>query len=158
MTNNEQLECSNYSREELIERISTMLIDYWPLMRKRLVHINALQAEFAMPASHIQLLAMLSQEESLSISQISERFEIAKPNITPMVDRMISEGLVQRVRSNQDKRIVSVVICDKGREYLNRICASSRRILSQWSEDLSDDDVHDFYWSLTTLSRLLSRN
>ena len=158
MTNNEQIECSTCTREELIERVSTMLIDYWPLMRKRLVHINALQAEFAMPASHIQLLAMLSHEESLSISQISERFEIAKPNITPMVDRMISEGLVMRVRSNQDKRIVSVVICDKGRECLQRICESSKRVLTQWAHDLTDQDVQDFYTSLATIIRLLNRN
>ena len=81
MTYAEQPECS-LTKEELIDQISALLIDFWPLMRKRLVHINALQAESNMPASHIQLLSMLSHEESLSITQISERFEIAKPNIT----------------------------------------------------------------------------
>lgn len=156
MTNTEQIECSSH-KQELIDQLSGLLIELWPMMRKRLVHLNALQAESNMPASHIQLLVMLSHEESLSITQISERFEIAKPNITPMVDRMISEGLVMRIRSNEDKRIVSVVICDKGRECLNRICENARRILGNWAEDMSAEDLEALYASIQTIMRLVNR-
>ena len=157
MTYAEQPECS-LTKEELIDQIYALLIDLWPLMRKRLVHINALQAESNKPASHIQLLSMLSHEESLSITQISERFEIAKPNITPMVDRMISEGLVVRTRSERDKRIVSVVICDKGRECLRRIQENARRVLTNWAEDIPDSDIAELYHALQTITRLINRN
>ena len=142
---------------DYIHQISDLLIDFWPLMRRRLTHINALQAESSMPISHIQLLSMLAREESLSITQISERFEIAKPNITPMVDRMIAEGLVTRTRSNQDKRIVTVVICDKGRERLDDIRKSAYRMISNWSTRLTKEEIEDLYHSLNTMIKLLNK-
>ena len=149
---------TNPHNAEVVDQIATLLINFWPMMRKRLVHINALQSECGMPVSHIQLLALLSQVESLSITQISERFDIAKPNITPMVDRMIAEGLVTRTRSNQDKRIVSVVICDKGRERLVQIHTYVCRIISAWAESMTDAEVDELYGSLESIVRLLKQH
>ena len=108
-----------------------------------------------MPISHIQLLAMLAHEEALSITQISVRLGIAKPNITPMVDRMIAEGLVTRTRSNQDKRIVSVVICDKGRERLKEIHASLCRVLLGWTGSLEEAQLAELRDALRTVVRIV---
>ena len=71
-----------------------------------------------MPLSHVQVLAMLDHRGSLSITEISNSFGIAKPNITPLVDRLIEDGLVMRERNSADRRVVNVVICEKGRERL----------------------------------------
>ena len=57
----------------------------------------------------------------MSVSEISRRFGIAKPNITPLVDRLISAGLVERVRNKADRRVVDVYILDAGREKLREI-------------------------------------
>lgn len=153
MEKNEQIRQA--SGDEMLNEISTLLMESWPMMRKRLLHINELQTECSMPVSHIQLLAMLAHEEALSITQISERFGIAKPNITPMVDRMIAEGLVMRTRSSQDKRIVSVVICDKGRERLEQIHASLCRVLLGWTGSLDEKQITDLRDALRTIVRIV---
>lgn len=140
---------------EALNDISTLLIQSWPNMRKRLIHVNALQTECCMPISHIQLLSMLAQVDALSITQISERFGIAKPNITPMIDRMIAEGLVTRMRSNHDKRIVSVVICEKGRERLDEIHDQLCHVLLEWMSTLAEGEIFELRDALRTVARLV---
>ena len=108
----------NTERDATLEHLYDMLFQAWPLMRRRLLPSSAQQAEFGMPLSHVQVLVMLDHRGSLSITEISNSFGIAKPNITPLVDRLIEEGLVMRERNSADRRVVNVVICEKGRERL----------------------------------------
>lgn len=134
-----------------------MLFQAWPLMRRRLLPPSALQAEFGMPLSHVQVLVMLDHRGSLSITEISQSFGIAKPNITPLVDRLIEDGLVMRERNSADRRVVNVVICEKGRERLADIYRRLCDNLFDWTRTLSREDLASFNDALETIVRLLSK-
>ena len=124
-------------RDAALEHLYDMLFQAWPLMRRRLLPSSAQQAEFGMPLSHVQVLVMLDHRGSLSITEISNSFGIAKPNITPLVDRLIEEGLVMRERNSADRRVVNVVICEKGRERLADIYRDLCDHLFDWTRTLS---------------------
>ena len=134
-----------------------MLFQAWPLMRRRLLPSSAQQAEFGMPLSHVQVLVMLDHRGSLSITEISQSFGIAKPNITPLVDRLIEEGLVMRERNSADRRVVNVVICEKGRERLADIYRDLCANLFDWTRTLSQEDMTAFNAALETIVRLLRK-
>ena len=100
---------------ECVERIAQGIFQAQPLMKKRLAKLSAIQSDQGIPLSHVQVLAMLEEMGSMSVSEISKRFGIAKPNITPLVDRLVNAGLVDRVRSETDRRVVNIVILEEGR-------------------------------------------
>ncbi|MBQ2956796.1 MAG: MarR family transcriptional regulator, partial [Clostridia bacterium] len=78
---------------ECVERIAQGVFQAQPLLKKRLVKLSAIQSDQGIPLSHVQVLAMLEEVGSMSVSEISKRFGIAKPNITPLVDRLVNAGL-----------------------------------------------------------------
>ena len=144
-------------RDAALEHLYDMLFQAWPLMRRRLLPSSAQQAEFGMPLSHVQVLVMLDHRGSLSITEISNSFGIAKPNITPLVDRLIEEGLVMRERNSADRRVVNVVICEKGRERLADIYRDLFDNLFDWTRTLSQEDMTAFNAALETIVRLLRK-
>ena len=144
-------------RDAALEHLYDMLFQAWPLMRRRLLPSSAQQAEFGMPLSHVQVLVMLDHRGSLSITEISQSFGIAKPNITPLVDRLIEDGLVMRERNSADRRVVNVVICEKGRERLADIYRRLCDNLFDWTRTLSREDLASFNDALETIVRLLSK-
>ena len=144
-------------RDAALEPLYDMLFQAWPLMRRRLLPSSAQQAEFGMPLSHVQVLVMLDHRGSLSITEISQSFGIAKPNITPLVDRLIEEGLVMRERNSADRRVVNVVICEKGRERLADIYRALCDNLFDWTRTLSSEDMAAFNEALETIVRLLRK-
>ena len=91
----------------------------------------------------------------MSVSEISRRFGIAKPNITPLVDRLISAGLVERVRNKADRRVVDVYILDSGREKLKEIQQSLYDHVLNWSNSVSPEDYVELNNALTTIIRVL---
>jgi DNA-binding MarR family transcriptional regulator len=55
-----------------------------------------------------------SHPAMLACSDIGERMIERDPDITRLVDRLETRGLVKRTRSRQDRRVVEVGITDKG--------------------------------------------
>ena len=94
--------------EGLIDSVARNLFLALPIFRKRLLHMDVIQREFNIPLSHVQVMAMLFDNGSMNVSEISRKLGIAKPNITPLIDRLIAEGYVERRRDEKDRRNLRV--------------------------------------------------
>jgi DNA-binding MarR family transcriptional regulator len=64
-----------------------------------------------------------SHPTRLSCGDIAGRMIARDPDITRLVDRLGRRGLVTRVRSRQDRRVVEVGITEKGQEILRGLDA-----------------------------------
>lgn len=141
---------------QMIDILAQNMFHALPLLKKRLLHMDLVQAEHGIPLSHVQVLSMLQDTGSMSVSDISRRLGIAKPNITPLVDRLLEGGLVDRIRDTNDRRVVNVVILDPGTEKLNSIRKTiSNQVLAQ-IDDLPASEFKELYDSLEAITRILS--
>ena len=75
----------------MIDSVAQNMFHVLPLIKKRLLHMDLVQKEHGTPLSHVQVLAMLQDVGTMSVSEISRRLGIAKPNITPLVDRLFEK-------------------------------------------------------------------
>lgn len=124
----------------LIESIAKNLYEALPLLPKRLVRVDAITKEFGMPFSHIQILCMLSDAE-MTIGDISTNLGIAKPNITPLLDALHERGILERCRSDKDRRIVNVRLLPEGQELAARVRRSIAQQVKEWPDGFSMSDI-----------------
>ena len=141
-----------------MEKISENIIQVIPLLKKRLNRMSAFQGEHSLPLSHYQVLSLLDERGSMSVSEISEYFDIAKPNITPLIDRMIEAGYVKRVRNSTDRRVVHVIILEKGREKVKEMIGSLRKTVEDWSSGISNEDMNKITQSIDTIRTILEKS
>ena len=138
----------------LVNSLSGNLFDLLPLFPKRVIHVDELVRVHQMPFSHIQILIMLSQGP-MSIGQISDRLGIAKPNITPLVDNLRDDGLVERVRSEQDRRSVNVHLLPEGEKRLEAIREDIAKQVTEWRESLSRSEAKELNNALGSIVRIM---
>ena len=105
----------------MIDSVAQNMFHVMPLIKKRLLHMDLVQKEHGTPLSHVQVLAMLQDVGTMSVSEISRRLGIAKPNITPLVDRLFEAGYVDRQHDENDRRVVNIVLLPAGEEKLSAI-------------------------------------
>lgn len=147
----------NAPSTECVERIAQGIFQAQPMLKKRLTKLSAIQSEQGIPLSHVQVLAMLEEVGSMSVSDISRRFGIAKPNITPLVDRLVSAGLVDRVRSESDRRVVNIVIQEEGRRRLQQIQDALNEHVSSWQNALTVEDFECLACALEDIIMVLGK-
>lgn len=140
----------------MIDSVAQNMFHVLPLIKKRLLHMDLVQKEHGTPLSHVQVLAMLQDVGTMSVSEISRRLGIAKPNITPLVDRLYEGGYVDRQHDENDRRVVNIVLLPAGEEKLAAIRATIARQIQVQSEDLSVTEFRELNDSLASLVRILS--
>jgi DNA-binding MarR family transcriptional regulator len=71
----------------------------------------------ALGLTYPQYLAMLVlwENEGITVGEISARLLTDPGSLTPLLKRLEAEGLLHRVRSSQDERVVHLHLSDKGR-------------------------------------------
>ena len=139
----------------LTDSIAQNLFAALPIFRKRLLHMDVIQRDYNIPLSHVQVLAMLNDNGSMSVSEISRRLGIAKPNITPLVDRLTEARLADRERDAQDRRVVNIIIRPEGVQKLKAIRGTMLELVTQWAENLSVTDLKELNESLASITRIL---
>ncbi len=140
----------------MIDSVAQNIFHVLPLLKKRLLHMDQVQKEHGTPLSHVQVLAMLQDAGTMSVSEISRRLGIAKPNITPLVDRLFEAGYVDRQHDDNDRRVVNIVLLPAGEEKLAAIRATIARHIQVQAEDLSVSEFRELSESLSSIVRILS--
>ena len=141
---------------KVIENIASKIFSVQPMLRKRVAKFEGMNAGQSMPLSHVQVLSVLNDEGSMTVSDISRRFNIAKPNITPLVDRLSAEGLVERQRSETDRRVVNIAIRDAGRERLLQTQQAIFAMIAGWADRISPEEFSELSDALDSMIRILS--
>jgi len=142
-------------KKETVESVATTTFEVLPLMRKKLLRMDVVQAEHNMPMSHVQVLTMLGDLGAMSVSEISKRLGIAKPNITPLIDRLIADGYVERRRDTRDRRVVNVVLLPAGEEKLALIRETIVRQVMRWTSSIPEKDFFELERALKVISEVL---
>jgi DNA-binding MarR family transcriptional regulator len=76
------------------------------------------------------------------MNELAERILYSKSGFTRVVDRMEESGLVRRVRPENDRRSILVVLTDQGRETMKRARRRHRHGIEQhFSRHLADSDT-----------------
>ena len=66
-------------------------------------------------------LQYLRKEEFLTIGELSTRMYLACSTVTDLLDRMERNELVKRVKDENDRRIVRIVVLPKGHDLVQRV-------------------------------------
>lgn len=141
-------------REDLLQRLTGLQ----PALRHRFratipadVRATMQETMEEVTASQLEALALLHQGRSgLSMHQVAEALSITPSSATQLVDRLVRMGLVERLREEEDRRLVRVQLSDVARQRFEEMMRLHLRGLAAVTEPLGDED-------LRTLVDLLAR-
>ena len=80
-------------------------------------HGDLTRAEFFMLKT-VEKTINGNKDKLVTITQIIERLQIAKPTASQMLNSLEEKGLIERIRTNEDRRVVYVKLTEKGTETL----------------------------------------
>lgn len=94
--------------------------------------------------SRVQFLALfyvLEEENGIPLSKLGDKMSVSKANITTLVDRMESGGLVKRIPDESDRRIIRVAALDRGREIIELILPDRKEFITSIMDGLTEYEM-----------------
>lgn len=103
---------------------------------------DRLKREFDTTLPRFDVMAALYRcPEGMLMSDLSRFLLVSNGNVTGIVDRLVSEGLVKRARRNGDRRTSMVRLTEEGAQAFAAIAAAHERWVGELLGDVSDDDT-----------------
>lgn len=100
----------------------------------------------------LNILTMLvDSERPLSLGEIATRLACVRSNVTQLVDRLESDGLVRRQADPTDRRSISAVVTDDGRERQRSGSEALSAVQSDVTQALAGFDTAHIDEALRTL-------
>ena len=113
--------------------------------------------EMELTAPQGMLLFMVSKHGMLKITEISEKMGLSNSTVSGIVDRLESQGLVERQRSKADRRVVNVVVTNRMKEKLKCHDTILESIMTEALSHADKDQIELVHAGITMLSQLLNR-
>ncbi|MEN9485844.1 MarR family transcriptional regulator [Sphaerotilus montanus] len=83
------------------------------------------------------LLMLLAANAQLTPKQLAQSLALSAPNLTILLDRMQDRGMLQRVRSEVDRRSQHVMLTDAGRALTDEIATKTPAMEAELDSCLS---------------------
>ena len=122
-----------------IDIIAENLISIHPLLYKSIS--KPLRTKTSVTPAGMFVMGRLKRHGMLSMSDIGKYLSMPKPHITVIVDRLIEEGYVERQSDPNDRRIVNILITEKGLRDFEQIKLVVSETLKSKLLLLSEDEL-----------------
>ena len=117
--------------------------------------VRVVDASAGLSGPRISLLSVLVFAGPLPIGKLASIEQISGPAITKLVDGLAREGLAERIRSDDDRRVVLVEATRAGKKRLEEGRARRVRAMAETLERLDPRERADLETSFKILAGLL---
>ncbi|MGB9936874.1 MAG: MarR family winged helix-turn-helix transcriptional regulator [Methanobacterium sp.] len=142
--------------KEFENMVDNILI-YYPLFYRKIKTSiqNKKNLKYAKPTGYYQILGTLITEGPLPISKIGKMLYISKPNMTTLIDKLVNDKMVKRVRSTDDRRIINIEITEEGKIFLYDGRKSVEKNISENLSSLDEEEIKILNESLKNIKELV---
>lgn len=102
-------------------------------------------------AKHSALTKLQEAGEPLTLSELAERLSCVRSNITQLVDRLESDGLVRRVADPDDRRSVRAELTELGAEKQAAGASEVSKVHGDIADRLQSSDIVGLESALSSL-------
>src|SRR5690554_4735370 len=85
--------------------------------------------DFSITPPQFEALQYLINDRDMTIGELSNKMFLACSTITDLVDRMEKNQLVERVRDENDRRVVRIKVLEKGHKLIEEVLHVRRNYL-----------------------------
>lgn len=103
--------------------------------------------------SEVRVLRSLSLNGASSMVTLAKDQQMTPGGMTGLVDHLEEEGLIQRDRSESDRRIINIEITKEGRKVVSRATSIFERFMEKSLESLTEEEIETF---LRIMNKMIS--
>lgn len=112
--------------------------------------------EFAMTPSKFHALRRIVEGRQY-VSQLADCMHLSRPNVSRLVDELVTDGLIQRQPDPHDRRNVRLQMTDNGQKLYDTMHARVHAQMAAFFSRLSDEELTDIQRGLAAMQKLVNQ-
>lgn len=105
--------------------------------------------------THFPLLFVLSSAGPLTMTETAKRLGLSKPRMTLQVETLFEEGLIERLASREDRRVITIRLTEKGNDFVKHLQGLMKEKAWKIFSVLPDETLEKTFHALLTLKEVM---
>lgn len=140
-----------------LNEIAKKLSDLMPLFTRKLLRpLEKLTKTISSPLQ-MHTITILRENELITMTELSDEMNISKQQMTPIIDKLIDSGFVQREHDDIDRRSIKISLTSVGINFLDDISKEMTSVMKSKIEGLDGDDINTLNHALDDLCRIIKK-
>lgn len=106
----------------------------------------------------MHVIEAIGMEEAKNMTSVARALEVTTGTLTIAVNSLVKKGYVDRVRSEEDRRVVLISLSEKGKKAYLHHRKFHEQMIDVVVEELTEEEQQVLERALTKLSRFFSRS
>lgn len=136
------------------EQLPEYIFGFMPVLSRKLLKRRPVAN---IPRQSMNVLHNIHFNNGEPMKFYGEKMIISKPNMTKLVNGLIEEGLVTRQHSQEDRRIITLHITEKGTELVENHYSDMKAQILESTSVLSDEEMQDLLNSFETIRQIFDK-
>lgn len=103
------------------------------------------------------MMGILSHDGEMKISDLSEKIGLSNSTVSGIIDRLEKQGLVERTRSNEDRRVVYVNISAEFKKNSKTKFCKIEKTFEDIMEKATAEEIETILKGFDTLEKLMDK-
>jgi DNA-binding MarR family transcriptional regulator len=137
----------NESKKELTSRLDDMekITETFFRYKNKLIEEKRGETTYKITPTKYHMLKMIYKKNACMVTDFSKELELSSGATTIILNQLEDEGLITRLRSEDDRRIVWIKLSDSGKKLIEEILRRRNQFLSDMLSTLSEDEKEQFF-------------
>lgn len=114
--------------------------------------------EMQLTAPQGMLVGTLARFGKMKVSDLGERLELSNSTVSGIIDRLEKQGLVERIRSEEDRRVVYVDVTPDFRKNFHEHFSETGKIFESVMKKATPEETAAIIKGLEILKKLIESN
>jgi DNA-binding MarR family transcriptional regulator len=144
-------------KEKYAEDLLTVPPLVFRSIRRKLIRLVPADTDFDISPIHFEIITLLREAGTLHAAEIGERLQIARAQMTRLLDKLVDSGIVKRKVNKTDRRITDIILTTKGRAFLEDSDTKIKEAIKETLSCLDEKELQELSDSLNTLRNIFTK-
>jgi len=137
-------------------KTAEMIFDLMPLLDNKFIRPIAHQFRTIITPMQIHIMCILVKGKA-TMTELSNEMAMSKQQMTPIIDKLVSENFVQRDYDNIDRRMIWISLTSSGLAMLEKVKEKALTLLENQLKCLDQNDLLCLNNALIDLGKIINK-
>ena len=148
-------------QKDVQERIAEDLLNIPPIIfraiRRKLIKTTIAGCDVNLTPHHFAIIKLLEEDGTLHVAEIGQRLQIAKAQMTKLINKLVAMEMVERTIVLKDRRTHNISLTAKALTLLEEHKNNAKEAVREIMSGLTDQEMDNLSVSLRNLRDILSK-
>lgn len=126
-------------------------------IKRKLIKDARVGSQLDVTHHQFQIVKLLDEEGTLHVAEIANKLEIARAQMTKLIDRLVELNLVERQLNADDRRIINISLTKQGKSAIKADRVNMQKVIQENLSSFTQKEVKELGEALDKIRTILDK-